>query len=116
MARKKKLTVTFPAFSNYSVIVIFTTDFVKDANKLGVEEVTPDIECLHITNDPNTGTSWILFKEDPGIGSIVHESYHCIACMLRWVGVGAEEETVSYHLGYLVARICKYLKKVRCAD
>jgi hypothetical protein len=103
----KKFAVPFPPY-NYHIYVIFTEDLIETAEKLadqghltrnhGVDDTT---DGFHVRM-PNQSFSYIVLKYNTNINQIVHESYHAITNMFRWLSAGHEEELFAYHLGYLV--------------
>ena len=55
--------------------------------------------------------SYIFTGRKADISTIVHECWHAINHMLDFRGVGMENETVAYHLDYLVKRAMKFYRK-----
>lgn len=103
----KVKTVTFPVFSNYRVIVVFTHSFEKAYKRFehtkGAEPLqnAQGITC-HI-HDTELSYIFILYGEDTGV--MVHEAYHAIRHMFEEHNIEMTNENVAHHLGYLVNEI-----------
>lgn len=109
-------TIKLPHF-NYDVKVAFTDDFKAFALNRGWEKLYEQIKnddrtvsayhCSH----PGEGTSWILYKHDPNIDTIVHEVFHVVWRIMKYIGADFENEVMAYHVGYIVKRITSNLFK-----
>ena len=106
--RAHRHNLTFPVFSKYKVTVIFTADIPKACAKLGMT-ATPDEAAVTITEE-GTKRAYAVFAMRPDADTVAHESYHVISAMLKWAGATPDEETVAYHLGYLVKHITEWSK------
>lgn len=107
---KNRFTIVeFPVFSNYVVHVEFTSDIKKTMLKyLGTKavEVEDGTDGLAVHMPGNM--SFIFLKHDCDAGDIAHESWHVIKRMMEYFGVQIGNETVAYHIGYLVNKITKF--------
>jgi hypothetical protein len=107
------LLIEFPVFGDYIVHVEEGKDFVAMGQKYKIEGIEDtDQTCDGLTvHKKGVGFSFIFFKPNPCFGNIAHEAYHAVRHMLRWSGCDLDNETVAYHLGYVVNCICSHLKK-----
>lgn len=111
---KSRFTVIeFPVFCHFTVHVEITSSF-KDTMKkykhtkdichqcdLGADAMT-----ISVDNEP---ISYIFLKPNVSVGTIAHECWHAIKNLVNYVNVGIENETVAYHLGYLVDKVFKFV-------
>lgn len=54
--------------------------------------------------------SLLILHEGCSPGIVAHECWHAIRRMLNNLDVGLENETVAYHLGYLVNRVHNFME------
>jgi hypothetical protein len=54
------------------------------------------------------GLSYIFVPHTCGVGTVVHEAFHCIEAMLKDRDIPVADEMVAYHLGYLVQAISDF--------
>lgn len=104
--RSHRHNLTFPVFAKYKVTVLFTRDIPKAAARLGVDASKADA-AMTIT-ETGTKRAYIVFPLKPDADTVAHEAYHAISAMLAWAGATPEEETVAYHIGYLVKHITEW--------
>ena len=111
--------IDFPVFG-YRIGVVFSTHVpltMKEyfSNFEGTEEDTEACHCPF----KNEGKALLFFPFTVAPGTIAHEAYHAVRRMLSYEGIGLYEaedddnldnETVAYHLGYLVKEILKCQK------
>lgn len=112
--REKELS--FPVFSAFPMLIVVTPD----------EDIAPTVSyicdrdfnrepSLRATCDACTMTAasrtYLFFKKkDATPGTIAHEAWHAIYHMLKdFAGAEIEDETVAYHLGYLVDQISQFI-------
>jgi hypothetical protein len=62
---------------------------------------------------PNQGYSFVVLKRKANINEIIHEVYHAIVTLMRWIGATHEEELFAYHLGYVMQCVVDDQKKAR---
>lgn len=117
-SKEIRTMIPFPPYK-YRVYVIFTDSLEGTAENLvneGKLSKNHDIDdtcgAFHVRM-PNQPNSYIVLRYDARVGHIVHESYHCICTMFKWVGAEQEEELFAYHLDYLVDEIIKDQEKVK---
>lgn len=105
--RSHRHTLVFPVFAKYKVSVLFTRDIPKAAARLGVEASQAD--AAFTITETGTKRAHIVFPLKPDADTVAHEAYHAICAMLAWAGATSpEEETVAYHIGYLVKHITEW--------
>lgn len=104
--------VTFPVFSNYTVYIVFTDSISESKFKrYGNRDETDNAHGLHVST--KSGDSHLLYKiEDAPTGILAHEAWHAIFRMFEWAGVELDNESVAYHLGYLVQRVSDFKNKL----
>jgi hypothetical protein len=106
-------TVEFPVFSDIIVHVELTNDFDKTLSKYPcIEHMTGNNEdCEAMTVYGHSGCVIFMFlKPNVSVGTIAHESWHAIRAMFESIGVEIENETVAYHLGYLVNKVFRFVR------
>ena len=105
--------VEFPVWAKHKVHVIFTK-CITDSKKARYKKLE-DLEnarAIHIISDD--GHSHLIFHIDlTDEGVIAHESWHCIRAMLYEYDAELDNETVAYHLQYLVERVHKFWNVVK---
>ncbi len=118
-----KTFVPFPPY-NYRIYVIFTDSLEQSANKLSSQGLLTKSHGISDdgTTDgfsvrmPNQSYSFVILRYHATINQVVHECYHAVSNMFRWIGATHEEEVFAYHMGYLVQEVrCdqeKCLKKL----
>ena len=109
---EKVLKLKFEVFDNFTIQVVYTTDIVNTveriSNSYGLNEsVGPSCCGCHISI-PTRNFSFIIVPYKGDVNSIVHESYHAVCNLFKYVGAKHEEELFAYHLDYIVGRILKY--------
>ena len=112
---KARLThVEFPVFSDFIVHIEVTSDFKKSFSKYPLTENIPEEECgsweAMTAHDDEGSISFLFIKPDASVGTIAHESWHVIKRMLDTRGVDLDNETVAYHLGYLVDKVFQFVR------
>jgi hypothetical protein len=104
--------VSFPVFSDYDVLIVFTEDFQKswDARFASTVVTSAETQAFHWHHKPNDGHSRLFFKVgNCPSGVIAHECWHCVRTMLsEWIRCGLEDEVVAYHLDYLVQAVTDF--------
>lgn len=120
MSRLNRVTtIEFPVFSNYIVHVEVTKDIKKamqkypstqpvcncDGSKM---EGDNDAVTVHVSNE---NFSFIFLHPNCSVGTIAHECWHAVKGMMEYMGVELDSETVAYHLGYLVDKVFKFMKR-----
>jgi hypothetical protein len=96
----------------YIVYVVFTSDLQAAADELdlgdhGLNENT-EAAAVHLED---ASATYLLLNPNADSGTVAHESWHAIRRMLTYCGAEIENETVAYHLGFLVGAVAKFQKK-----
>ena len=104
----RRLEVRFPVF-NYAMRVIFARDVERTGAKLGAD--LTGCAAAWVTRDDKPGAGWLVLPERPDEDTVAHEASHAVRSMLDFVGAGDDDEVFAYHLGHLVGRIHKTLKR-----
>lgn len=102
--------VEFPVFAGYIIHVEITSDFNKTGKKYKLTKgikFRADSEGATIFDD-NSNITFVFIKPNVSDGSIVHEAWHALRRMFKFVGVELEDEVVAYHLGYIVDKINRF--------
>jgi hypothetical protein len=106
--------VEFPVFSDFTVHIEVTNDLGKTA------ESYPEI--ADIANEINENTDavtmyaqgkvcYIFLQPDASAGTVAHEAFHAVENMMNYFEMELSGETSAYHLGYIVNRAFKLLRK-----
>lgn len=114
---EKTECVIFPVFAGYTIYIIFTNDVVVSRKKLD-ETIGEVFDCdtalalhCHSILPKHTATAWLIFPFTACAGTVAHECWHAIKRLLDWAGCERyENETVAYHLGFLVNEVTKLQK------
>ena len=111
--RSKIKILEFPVFCGYEVHVEFTSDIAQSllkyppTRKIEMDDQTSWL-AVHNMDAPQ---SFIFLPYDAPAGSIAHEAWHVVRRMMEHAGVELDNETVAYHLGYLVNQIFKFARR-----
>jgi hypothetical protein len=104
-----RFRVDFPVFG-YAVFVVFSDDMEKSVKlRYNRMEAGPSYQAMHC-RELGVPYSHLFFKiGDCPSGTIAHESWHVVRYLLAdFCGCNLDNETVAYHLGYLVDRIVEF--------
>lgn len=104
----RRTKVRFPIFSGYEVRVILSDDLIRTGQRLGIDLSGAGAAYVE---DRAMLKGWLVFSTNPTAGTISHEASHAVRAMFNTVGARTDNETFAYHLGYLVDRIHKFLKR-----
>jgi hypothetical protein len=110
MKRNRSTKILFPIFAGYEVRLIVTRDIIATARRLK----EPDLIGAHAgyaTRDDTPGVGWLVLQPDAGPDLVSHEASHAIRALAKFLGTEFDEETFAYHLGFLVGRIHRFLKR-----
>jgi hypothetical protein len=107
----RKTKIELPVF-HWTVEVVITSQVLKYARHVGWrgskgEETTRGINMFF---DEDLTTA-IVIQPDATAGTIAHEAWHSVYRMLTHMGAALDNETVAYHLGYLVEAITQFKRK-----
>lgn len=100
-----------PVWSNYQVHVVFSEDvfsafkFIEVRQRWRGNGPGDHCDAFHLSYP---GHSWLFYPYGAAPGTITHEAWHCIHKLLTFHGAELSEETIAYHLGYIVDRIYKF--------
>lgn len=106
MTKLRKLRVHFPAWRCY-VQVLLTPNVTETLQEFGA--VDPDAEAV-TQYALNGAGSRIILPLKPSAEVVAHEAWHAINHILEFSGAQKDNETVAYHLGYLVGKIDAFVK------
>ena len=109
-----ELVVTFPVFSGYKVYVVLSDDLHKsNVSRFGTCGTAAE-PCVAAYYAPSElGHAHLFYRKDVTAGLLAHEAWHAVYGMFDWAGVvDLDNETVAYHLGYLVDKIAVFQAKV----
>ena len=110
--------VKFPMYE-VSIFVYFCEDIKESMDKIcdkhgfaaSSHKIKDTMYACHLHNI-NKKDSIIFLPMDVGLGSAVHESYHAICHLFKYIGAEHEEELFAYNLDYLVSEITKMQNKI----
>jgi len=103
-------TVCFPIWSDYEVKIVFCEDLGKARKaRYGTSGASDNATALHTQSVNGTSHLFFIIGNCP-TGVVAHECWHAIKAMLiEWAGVSdLDNETVAYHLGYLVQKVADF--------
>ena len=109
----------FPVFSNFEVRVEITDNIdksfssKKDLESLYDEVRTGSSEAMTVVPEENNQITYIFLPPSASWGTISHECYHAVTNMFEFVNADPDEETIAYHLGYLVDEVCRFAWRKR---
>ena len=116
--KEYKSKIPLPLY-NYTIFVIFTDSLVTSADRLVAQGkltkghgIDDTVAGFHVRM-PNQGYSFIVLKLKSTINAMVHEVYHAVATLMRWIGATHEEELFAYHMGYVMQCVVDDQKKAR---
>jgi hypothetical protein len=94
----------------FSVYVVFSNDLVKSINaRYNKINVPPSVQAMHCRETDNPWSHIVFKLGDASAGSIAHESWHAVRYILdNWTGCDTGNETVAYHLGFLVDKVTEF--------
>lgn len=106
--------VKFDVWSNFKVHIIFTDDLVESRiARYETAGVAGEFGTEALFTRGAGGYGHLFFKHDACARVIAHECWHAIWWMMTWAGVKDwDNETLAYHLGYLVGRASEFQAKV----
>ena len=107
-----KTIVPFPPY-RYRIYVLFTDSLEGSADNLAnqgflaknhgiADDGTTGAFSVRL---PNQSASFVVLKYHALVNDIVHECYHAVCNMFKWIGAAHEEEIFAYHLDYLVRQV-----------
>jgi hypothetical protein len=111
-------TIEFPVLSYYVVHVEITVDIraamkkYKNIKDLADEDFPGDNPAcaVHVKGE---NFSFMFFRPNPSINAIAHESWHVVRRIMDHLGADLDNEMVAYHLGYLVEKVFKFVRRKR---
>lgn len=115
--KEQEFTIDIPVF-NYRVIVVITNSISasRDARDELLGETSHKlnkyVDGLHSYNEEEPD-SYIFITPRTTNGVIAHEVFHVIWRVFEWVGAKLDNETIAYHLSYIVDEIDEKRKMLR---
>jgi hypothetical protein len=88
----------------HKVSIMFCDDVKHTFSELHPDSKTNDAEALIYMYD-GSAKSEIFLNFDADVGSVVHEASHAVWNLFEYHGVKLDDESLAYHLGYLVREI-----------
>lgn len=117
MKREVVKQIHYPIWGKYCLHIIITEDIVAsfDSRTEWFSHKYQDVEPLGLFCASTKGYDGFIFiKPKSSLGTVTHECVHFIIDMLDHVGVSLDEgseEVYSYHIGDIVPRVWRFLKK-----
>lgn len=109
--RNRRTTIRFPIYSGYEVRVISASDVRRTGLRLGVDLAGCAAALVIAPDEPSR--AWLVLGPDADEDTIAHEASHVVRAMFAHVGARTDNENFAYHLGFLVGRIHRFLKKAK---
>lgn len=106
--------VTFNVWSDYKVYIVFTDDLASSRiARYETAGVAGEFGTAALFTRRTGGYGHLFFHKDACARVITHECVHAIWTLFDWAGVKQwDNETLAYHLGYLVGEVSDFQAKV----
>jgi hypothetical protein len=106
--------VTFKVWSDYKVYIVFTDDLAASRiSRYETAGVAGESGTAALFTRGAGGYGHLFFLKDACARIITHECVHAIWALFDWSGVKQwDNETLAYHLGYLVGEVSEFQAKV----
>jgi ribosomal protein L13 len=105
----RRTKIKFPVYG-YEVIVIQARDVEVTGKRLKVD--FSNTEAGFVTDPAQPMKVWLIFGQEPDNATIGHEASHAVRAMLLSVGAKPDDdEAFAYHLGYVIERLHKFLRR-----
>jgi hypothetical protein len=116
--RSRITLIEFPVLSDYIVHVEITSDLEKSMRRYppcqeAIDELKGDYACDALTVHTDETFSFIFFPHNASVGTIAHEAWHVVNRMMSLLSIETDNEVVAYHLGYLVDKIFRFMRRRR---
>ncbi len=111
--KTRKTHFSFPVLNNYTVRVI-VVDKISEAMsryprlKEFAEDYS-DKEARVFSCDSHH--CYIFLPTDASVRTIVHECWHVVKTMMKYVDIALDQETVAYHMGYLTQKVYDFVHR-----
>jgi len=107
--RNRRTKFKFPVY-DYEIVVIQANDVERTGKLLGVD--FSHTEAGFVTDPKQPLRLWLVFGMNTDESVVAHEASHAIRAMMLAVGARPEDdEAFAYHLGYLVKKLHKFLRR-----
>ena len=104
--------ITFTGF-DYGVVLVLTNCVQTSVNARVTGYDSSTTRAAHLYNDNDEPISVIVLGANENAGTVVHESWHAVRRMMKLRRAKLDNETVAYHLEYLVTEILDFKSKVK---
>jgi hypothetical protein len=102
--------IHFPVFNGYEVRVIVARSMAATGRRLKEPDLK-DAEAAFVYKDDKPYMGWLIVQPNAGADLLAHEASHAVNHLAAYLGTKFDEETFAHHLGYLVGRIHKFIKR-----
>lgn len=106
-----KTFIPIPIY-NYRIYVVVTNDvsrsLTKWYSKIGQENTDDTGAAFHLYLH-GTPECTLILPRRADIGTVVHECWHAVHRMFKWVDIPVENETVAYTLGYVCGEVGRFV-------
>ena len=104
----------FDVWSDFKIYIVFTEDLAKSRiRRYETAGLAADSSTAALFTRGAGGYGLLFFKPDASAEVIAHECCHAVWYMFDWAGVKKwDNETLAYHLGYLVGLVSLFQAKV----
>ena len=114
MLIEKVKNINFQTLNHHLTIVV-SNDVHESREKRGhglpFHVPNDSIRALHSTN--GLGHSFIFVPHDVDEGEVVHEAYHAVWTIMKFINATHENEIMAYTLTFIVREIYKTLNKYK---
>jgi hypothetical protein len=104
--------VKFEIMANYHVRLILTNDLGKSAEARLNQK--PEVHGDgFVFNVKGQGRSYLFLKHDAPESTVAHECWHIVHRIMDWCGAELDNETVAYHLAYMVEKVYEFKNAIK---
>lgn len=112
--KNRYMTVEFPVFADFIIHIEVARDFKKAIKQYpGIEDMSTkeDNDADALTIYDGGQMCFIFVRPNVSTGTLAHEAFHAVEHLLGRFGVKVEGETAAYHLGYVMDKAFRFLRK-----
>jgi hypothetical protein len=110
--RERIKIVKFPVWNTH-VKVTFTDNVFESIRKRDKSYTVADCTAMCMHQEGDDRASMLILDEIAPPNIIAHECWHAIHRLLTGSDAKLDNETVAYHLGYLVGEVHKFQRRCK---
>lgn len=112
--KSRYTTIEFPVFSDFIIHFEVARDFKKAIKKYpGIADMSTedDNDADALTIYDGGQICFVFARPNASVGTLAHEAFHSVEHLLQRFGVKVEGEMAAYHLGYVVDKMFRFLRR-----